>query len=866
MTLKKWINSSRFFNALLIISVLLLTFLIVRFSEQVKVLTSSTQAISRNNAINNNLNLITTQLETLRAVSYRQLSTYKPKSRTTPYQAIGNIQALIRELDSLSLNVQFKPKDLEDLKLGTAIIDAKVEELFPTSDTTSNSVSQNITEISLSDLDTKIENLKGGIANLKEETQLALLRAKQQREAHSYFTPQLSAILIIFCLAVFVLSFLKINLSRRKKEKANLLLQQILFNSQTLISYYKPIFNDDGEIIDFNIDFTNHSLKSEENETSGKTTNTQLLEHLFLDLSEDLFDNLLTTYNDKSTHTFKKQIKRHGKSLWISTTASYLNDGILTSSIDITEDYKSALKERELYERLSKQNLHLLDNKALLNNIFKSISNIVVHFKALRNDQKTIVDFKIVYANDAITPLIGDIPETIKGQKASTVFPEIFENGTFENLVRAIEEGIKVIYKAHHNTRLLRHVFEVTAIKLDDGVTATMRDITHEVQITKEMQALNEALATQNSIFKDAESVAKIGSYIWYLDSGEAIVSDNFFRILGYEPNAFTMTHEKYKSLIHPEDRDLYEKMQLQTKEEGHSDVHAYRVITKEGHIKHLYLNSQRSYRKERPVSIGVVRDITNDVLVNKKLRDKNMALERINQELESFNRVVSHDLQEPTRKIQLFISRILEIEAQRLSEKGTLYFKRVANAANRMQTLIKYLLSYSRLSNQNEMLTEVNLNDIIDGIISDLPEELHDDNVTIDYKNLPRLKGIPFQMEQLFANIISNAIKYRNPNGNCTIEISSKQLSKTAIKEAFNKRHRHYHFLEIKDNGIGFDPLYKDQIFKLFERLHQRDEYEGTGIGLAICKKIVENHKGHILANSTLGKGATFTIFLPVQ
>lgn len=257
--------------------------------------------------------------------------------------------------------------------------------------------------------------------------------------------------------------------------------------------------------------------------------------------------------------------------------------------------------------------------------------------------------------------------------------------------------------------------------------------------------------------------------------------------------------------------------------------------------------------------------DITEQVTSNRELRLKNEELQRSNTELKSFNRVASHDLQEPMRKIQLFVSRILESEIQQLSEKGKTYFEKVSSAAHRMQTLIKYLLAYSRLDKTKDDFQDIALQEVLNKVLEDMEERIEESGIEIAIDELPTIRGIPFQLEQLLNNLISNAIKYRGNTENPKIVIDCKKLSRADIPDEFEKVYEQYYRLSVMDNGIGFDNAQAEKIFGLFERLHQQNEYSGTGIGLAICKKIAENHKGHIIAESGKGKGATFCVYLPV-
>lgn len=261
-------------------------------------------------------------------------------------------------------------------------------------------------------------------------------------------------------------------------------------------------------------------------------------------------------------------------------------------------------------------------------------------------------------------------------------------------------------------------------------------------------------------------------------------------------------------------------------------------------------------YNTARKINDGVTiasTDVTYQKKAEQKLAQKNKVLKRSNAELESFNRVASHDLQEPLRKIQLFISRLYDSEIDSLTEKGKLYLDKVSSSANRMQSLIQHLLLYSRITKGNQKFSPTNLNEVLEKVQEDLAEQIIDTNAKITIETLPLVKGVSFQLEQLFNNVINNSIKYRKQDVQLTIEISSKRINKKFIE------------IYVKDNGIGFSQEHASKIFELFQRLHQNEEYSGTGIGLAICKKIAETHNGSISAKSEPDVGTVITIKLPV-
>jgi light-regulated signal transduction histidine kinase (bacteriophytochrome) len=243
--------------------------------------------------------------------------------------------------------------------------------------------------------------------------------------------------------------------------------------------------------------------------------------------------------------------------------------------------------------------------------------------------------------------------------------------------------------------------------------------------------------------------------------------------------------------------------------------------------------------------------------LLERETRQR-LELTRSNEELQQFAFVASHDLQEPLRKIKAFGDRLKATCSDNISQQGLDYIDRMANASQRMQSLIEDLLMLSRITTRAQPFVPVNLVQVIAEVLSDLEVRLQQTGGQVEIHDLPIINADPVQIRQLLQNLIGNALKFHHPQISPVVKIYSQMLSKPNGNE--------YCQIIIEDNGIGFDEKYLDRIFNVFQRLHGRSEYEGTGIGLAICRKIVERHQGNITAHSQPGHGAKFIVTLPLN
>jgi hypothetical protein len=381
------------------------------------------------------------------------------------------------------------------------------------------------------------------------------------------------------------------------------------------------------------------------------------------------------------------------------------------------------------------------------------------------------------------------------------------------------------------------------------------------------IRAKNDQLLIFKESTNQSEIIGKHGNWVWHIDSNVFTYSDNLYRLLGEEPQSFEATFDNFLKFVHPEDVDRLSKELDKMIEVEELPFVSYRIIQKDGSIKYLkaYAKSFYSANGQKRL-LGNTSDVTDEIESFLALEEHNLELERNNKELTAFNYAASHDLQEPLRKIQTFISRLEDKEAGKFSDSGHQYLERIKSAAARMRLLIDDLLQFSRTNMSDKEFVTADLNELFEYAKQDVAVTILEKKAKITSDALPKATVILFQIQQLFLNLLSNALKYSKKETSPIIKINYSKVKTTDEPHLLKASKGHYHKITFTDNGIGFDQKYANKIFDLFNRLHNKQDYSGTGIGLSICKKIIENHKGFIVAKGEINVGSVFTVYLPVN
>lgn len=397
-------------------------------------------------------------------------------------------------------------------------------------------------------------------------------------------------------------------------------------------------------------------------------------------------------------------------------------------------------------------------------------------------------------------------------------------------------------------------------------VIGSTMDVTEQLQLYKD-------LADYKKTKQENEDFLGYGTWEYDIINKKFSWSNGMYKLFGYDPESarakITVNDDLYRK--HLEKEDFERSMNIlelvaQKEIKGEDYALEHHISTVEGKVKKIETYAKILYDiNGNPIRIlGTTRDITKLRQYQLTLEEKVKDLDRSNKALEEFAYVASHDMNEPLRKITTFIERLENKYKNELGQEGNLYLSRIIASAENMRTLIDTLLEYSRTTRDPQPFIPIDLNEILQFALADLELRVDETGAIVNTDKLPSIEGIPSQLKQLFENLLNNSLKFTRPDLKPEISVHCQPLSRTQREQLHLSADHKYYKIEFIDNGIGFESEYNEKIFQIFQRLHGKSDYPGSGIGLAICKKIAEQHNGLIYATSDPGKGSVFTLILP--
>ena len=646
--------------------------------------------------------------------------------------------------------------------------------------------------------------------------------------------------------------FTSLKQAQQAVERQAGLLNSVLNGSINGIMAFEAIRDEHGVIQDFTFLSSNNAACQLVGKTADELIGTRLLTTFPGNKDTGLFAKYVQTVETGEPTRTEAYYKHDGLDVWLDISAQKIDDGFVVTFTDV-----SIVKNASMTVEQSADELRTIIDSAQV-----AISRL----SPVRSEAGKIIDFRYRTANQMLARYVNQEPDALTGALVSQWFPSYLTNGLFSRYGAVFETGRTQHFTFHYVTPAVDFWINVSVIKLVDDVLVTFSDFTELKKLQQRLEASAAELQTvvdtsQTGIFLFSPVRNQAGEVI---DFQFRLANRQLASYVGQEPEAVVgalgsawFPDYKTNGLF-----DLYYKTYA-TGESQRFDFHY------DGSGIDVWLDIMSTKLGDDVlVTFG---DYTPLKKLQQQLQNSVIDLQRSNKNLEQFAYVASHDLQEPLRKIQAFGDIIQAQYAPVIGESGADMISRMQSAAARMQILIKDVLAYSRIATKRENVKPVALDDVLRDVLTDMETAIANKKAVVTIEALPAVRGDAAQLRQLFQNLISNALKFTKTDKAATPPVISITTRRVAGRDmpAFllpsTTADAFFHLIDIIDNGIGFEPHQAERIFQVFQRLHGRSEYQGTGIGLAIVQKVVENHQGYIMAEGRPGQGATFRILLPV-
>lgn len=636
---------------------------------------------------------------------------------------------------------------------------------------------------------------------------------------------------------------------REEKDRQTALNNSILDSSINGFFAAEAIRNEAGAVVDLKIVRINKAFTRMVSMTEEQVVGKRYLDVFPSGAAQGTFRMNVEVI--ETGRPLRKEIRYKGETMdaWYDVSITKLGDGIIVNFTDITE----SRKQKEAIETFA----------GYLQRVINASQTSIMMLTPVYDTSGYPADFRFTLVNQAYASFKQLPVSEINGHLASQIFPQPLQPLIFENYRDTILTGKENRFHLHCVINNEEIWVYVNTVKVDNDLLVTFNNYSDIKRLQQQIEKTAERL---NAVFQASQ--AGLFSLKPIMDE-QGNITD--FRFVIVNPAVASYVGQKPEDLV----GDLGSKWFPAYISSGIFDMYRQTYLTgqtlrKDVHFTQdnldLYLDVM-STKMEDEVLV-TLNDFTLLKNLQLQLEQKISELQRSNRSLEDFAYAASHDLKEPLRKINFFSERLKSQLEAALTEETARTFQRLETATERMRMLVDDLLAYSQASAKPRLSEKVNLNDVLAQVLTDLELEITEKQVRVNSNELPVITGNPSQLQQLFQNLVGNAIKYSREGVVPHVNITAKAVGRRAIYEKFAppEMRSAYYQITVEDNGIGFEQENAERIFQVFQRLHGNAEYKGTGVGLAIARKVAEHHNGFIEAFGEPGKGARFEVYLPAD